>query len=190
MSSTSEGNSHGFEDGDECKYQLCLKAEYRSAFLKKFQPIFTVDNPQVHLGGQNGECWIVSGYLAQKCKGGPRASYQVYLSGRTLRVTLSAAKAAVMFRMIQKAIQDEHKGDIEWAYAAGSEASHLCHSSNCIRPDHIVIESKEVNQDRNFCSGRIQCLECLHWLSACRHDPECIWLSNATVCSACSLVDD
>ncbi|KAI0021713.1 hypothetical protein F4780DRAFT_737429 [Xylariomycetidae sp. FL0641] len=37
----------------------------------------------------------------------------------------------------------------------GAHASHLCHQPACINQDHIVVESKEENEARKGCKGRI-----------------------------------
>lgn len=33
------------------------------------------------------------------------------------------------------------------------EVSHLCHNSGCFNPDHVVVESKELNRARWACGG-------------------------------------
>jgi hypothetical protein len=169
---------------DSRKYKWLLKAQYRKQFMSKFGPIIQARGNGVKLGGQNRECWLISGYQA-KDKGGPRASYQVYLNGRDNRVTVSGAKAAVIFRLIQEAKENGDTGDIQWPYPDNFEASHLCHSSNCLRPSHIVMESRSVNDERNNCSGEIECPVCETVLAACTHDPPCIWKVEATRCSSC-----
>ena len=37
------------------------------------------------------------------------------------------------------------------------EASHLCHVRACYNPEHIVLESHEINQQRNACSAEKKC---------------------------------
>jgi len=169
----------------ESKYQLCLKAAYRQAFLAKFRPIFTAAAESIRTGGgHNGQCWLVTGYAAQQ-KGGPRASYQVYLDGRSLRVTIGAAKAAFIYKLITEAQEQGYVGDIPWPYSETDEASHLCHTSNCVRPTHIWMEDKDINLDRNWCAGQVQCPECSFELDACSHNPRCMWSNWATRCSIC-----
>jgi len=171
---------------DNRRYKWLLQVKYRKQFLSKFGPIIRANGNGIKLGGQNGECWIISGYQA-KNKGGPRASYQVYLDGRDDRVTVSGAKAAVIFRLIQEAKESGDTKDIQWPYPDGFEASHLCHSSNCLRPSHIAMEPRSVNDERNNCSGEIECSRCKTVLDACTHDPRCIWRVEATRCSSCGV---
>jgi len=176
----------GILNDDNRRYKSLLQLQYRKQFLSKFAPIIQANGNGIKLGGQGGECWIISGYQA-KNKGGPRASYQVYLKGRQDRVTVSGAKAAVIFRLIQEAKESGDAKDIQWPYPDSFEASHLCHSSNCLRPSHITMEPRSVNDERNNCSGEIECLTCKTVLDACTHDPHCIWRVEATRCSNCGL---
>lgn len=169
---------------------VCLKARYRAAFLAKFASIFIRPGPDVTVGGSCGSCWIVTGYKAKKDKGGPRASYQVYLSGRDLRVTICAAVAAVVYRLITQAQAMNMDDDIKWPYNEGDEASHVCHLSNCINPDHITVEPKNVNQGLSNCCGAIYCPNCDVSLDSCRHEPPCVWSSWATYCSACGYAEN
>jgi len=176
------------QNEDHRRYKWLLQAQYRKQFLSKFAPIIRANGNGIKLGGQNGECWIISGYQA-KNKGGPRASYQVYLNGREDRVTVSGAKAAVIFRLIQEAKENGDTKDIQWPYPDSFEASHLCHASNCIRPSHITMEPRSINDERNNCSGEIECPACEIVLDACTHDPHCIWRVEATRCSSCGGLD-
>ena len=51
---------------------------------------------------------------------------------------------------------------------AGLEASHLCGIKKCIRQDHIVWETKEVNSSRRTCHRLHECQPKLN------HTPQCI----------------
>lgn len=179
-----EVENEEYEKENELRYMLLLKARYRDAFKLKFSPIIKANGSTIALGGRDGTCWLITGYAAQG-KGKPRASYQVYLDGRKVKVTVSGAKAAVILRLIQDAEKRGETGDITWPYQPGDEASHVCHSANCIRPDHITMESRLVNQSRNDCPGQIQCPTCDTSLDACLHNPPCKWISAATRCSSC-----
>jgi len=173
------------QNEDSRRYKWLLQVRYRKPFLNKFGPIIRANGNGITLGGQNGVCWMITGYQA-KNKGGPRASYQVYLEGRDVRVTVSGAKAAVIFRLIQEAGKDgDTLVDVQWPYPDHFEASHICHSSNCLRPSHIVMEPRSVNEERNHCSGEIECPRCTIILDACTHVPHCIWRVEATRCSVC-----
>jgi len=181
-----EEDDKGILNDANRRYKWLLQLQYRKQFLSKFAPIIQAKGNGIKLGGQNNECWIISGYQA-KNKGGPRASYQVYLNGREERITVSGAKAAVIFRLIQEAKENGDAKDIQWPYPDNFEASHLCHSSNCLRPSHITMEPRSVNDERNNCSGEIECLTCKTVLDACTHEPHCIWRVEATRCSNCGL---
>jgi len=174
------------EDGkeNELRYMLLLKSCHRDAFKLKFEPIIQATGSTIALGGRDGTCWLITGYAAQG-KGKPRASYQVYLDGRKVKVTVSGAKAAVILKLIQDAEKRGDKGDVLWPYQPDDEASHVCHSANCIRPDHITMENRRVNQSRNDCPGQVHCPMCDTSLDACLHNPPCIWMSAATRCSHC-----
>ena len=34
---------------------------------------------------------------------------------------------------------------------AGDQASHLCHQTRCVNPDHIIVEPKAANEGRKAC---------------------------------------
>jgi hypothetical protein len=173
---------------DEVLYRKCLTKKHRQAFKSKVEPEISARSPKLKTGkGQSGQCWEIVGYNAKKGKGGPRASYQIYLEGRKLKLTVSATKCAVMLRLIQEAeMRSTNVGDIPWPFGEDDQASHLCHMSNCIRPEHIWMEAKAVNDDRNNCSGQVECTRCHTRLDACKHNPRCIWRVEATSCSRCA----
>jgi len=45
----------------------------------------------------------------------------------------------------------------EMSWRDGDEASHLCHVKSCYNPNHIVLESRELNQQRNGCLAERNC---------------------------------
>ena len=38
----------------------------------------------------------------------------------------------------------------------GDHASHRCHNPRCLNPEHLIVESKERNEARKGCAGRVQ----------------------------------
>lgn len=61
----------------------------------------------------------------------------------------------------------------------GITASHTCHNSLCIRPDHLHPESIARNTSRNYCQCYIFYNGEILWV--CRHEPPCLFpgsLSN------------
>lgn len=49
----------------------------------------------------------------------------------------------------------------------GEEVSHRCHQRHCVNPEHLSLESKEINRERNMCrhenvcqhhTGKLDCL--------------------------------
>lgn len=58
------------------------------------------------------------------------------------------------------------------------EASHLCHRRACLNIDHLVWESRQANEARKNCVGRVFCRECHQWLQLCTHEPKCIKLTH------------
>lgn len=57
-----------------------------------------------------------------------------------------------------------------------SEVSHLCHHGNCVNPEHLILESAEMNRSRNKCIGWtwIPCPHCNGRFNPCPHNPKCI----------------
>ena len=45
----------------------------------------------------------------------------------------------------------------EMSWGPGDEASHLCHVKWCYNPTHIVLESQELNKQRNTCLAERKC---------------------------------
>jgi hypothetical protein len=51
-----------------------------------------------------------------------------------------------------------------------THVSHRCHAMSCIRPEHLVVESNELNQQRKGCIGFLICSSCNRVWKLCRHD--------------------
>lgn len=57
----------------------------------------------------------------------------------------------------------------------GYQVSHLCHNKTCFNPDHLSLETGQVNRDRNVCQKLkvIKC-ECGTIHNPCPHEPKCL----------------
>jgi len=55
-----------------------------------------------------------------------------------------------------------------------TDASHLCHNPLCIRPDHLVVESRKLNHKRKNCLFKVGCQCCSTVLVVCTHNPPCL----------------
>ena len=63
----------------------------------------------------------------------------------------------------------------------GQHASHLCHHPTCVNHEHIVVESKEDNEARKSCRGKV-IVKFVLWgktffarpSTPCPHNPPCI----------------
>lgn len=69
----------------------------------------------------------------------------------------------------------------------GFEVSHLCHTSGCFNPDHLVVEPGDLNRARNSCQGRVVIEHagavlhpCSHWCWGNGGHRECI-LPKSTI---------
>ena len=50
------------------------------------------------------------------------------------------------------------------------ECSHLCHHKLCVNPQHLVLESHSVNQERNHCQSQGLCSKShLPWCIICNY---------------------
>lgn len=76
-----------------------------------------------------------------------------------------------------------HKTDAEVTLLLSDDsqhASHLCHEPLCIEPVHIHVESKNDNEDRKMCKGRLVVRTTINGVEyvlqprACPHTPACI----------------
>ena len=63
----------------------------------------------------------------------------------------------------------------------GSEASHLCAKPTCFNPNHIIFESKQMNQSRRGCIGFIIDMNDVRYLH-CEHAPPCLSTVHLRTC--------
>jgi len=97
------------------------------------------------------------------------------------RITLEGKKACYGYQLIAL---EKFQSDLSRVSPAKSEPnaltiSHVCGTRNCINQDHIVLESKKLNDERTHChtimtwaqeKGQLQnYLD----LNICKHDPPC-----------------
>ena len=110
-------------------------------------------------------CWIANkrdnghGYVKMKVKGSNRKEYYAH--------HLSLIHAG-------------DRGAVAWVHCKDDgdyEISHLCHTTRCFNPDHLIVERKSENLARNSCRGLtwIQCpCPCKHQFNPCPHIVPCI----------------
>ena len=67
---------------------------------------------------------------------------------------------------------------------AASEVSHLCEHPWCVRPEHIIWESRKDNGKRKNCNTRTKCpsCDCGASFNPCKHIPQCLDMTDC----ACS----
>jgi hypothetical protein len=53
-----------------------------------------------------------------------------------------------------------------------THVSHRCHNMACIRQQHLLVESNEINQQRKGCPGFLLCEICKRIWKLCKHDDE------------------
>ncbi|KAK9429741.1 zinc-binding loop region of homing endonuclease-domain-containing protein [Lipomyces doorenjongii] len=62
----------------------------------------------------------------------------------------------------------------------GYHASHLCHQRGCINPDHLVVETEDVNYSRKMCSTKVHTKTSVNGrdylanAEDCPHSPPCV----------------
>ncbi len=112
--------------------------------------------------GNDKGCWLSTkspshgtGYV--KCK----------LRGAGSRQEFYLHQLAVIASGRKEQLQDARHGGV-------NECSHLCRNPSCFNPDHIWVEAKEINKQRNFCV-RLTC-PCGTSVTNCTHEPPCkLW---------------
>ena len=104
------------------------------------------------LGEDPGHCWVFTG----RQKNG-YGLVDVVISERSKsRTTIHAHRLALMIWITGS-----------WDIPSELDASHLCGTRLCVRPSHLVLESREDNKSRQIC----------HSYNVCNigHDPKCIF---------------
>lgn len=90
----------------------------------------------------NSDCWIWAGGLDSDKKY-RRIGYVDPVSGDSKRKNVSCVAYMVF-----------HK---EWGADPGLDCSHLCHNTLCCNPDHLVLEPRSINNNRNHCKNEMHC---------------------------------
>ena len=82
----------------------------------------------------NSNCWIWAGGLDSEIKYG-RIGYVDPASGDSKRKNVSRVAYMVFHKV--------------WGADPGLDCSHLCHNTLCCNPDHLVLELRSINNNRN-----------------------------------------
>jgi hypothetical protein len=78
-------------------------------------------------------------------------------------------------------------GEVQLMLYGGYHASHLCHRSECNNTAHMVIETKQANEARKACSGRLDIhttvnnVRYLLPATPCPHQPACIAIQQQRI---------
>lgn len=97
-------------------------------------------------------------------------------------VVMSRVQAKAPAQLAHRIVCYLHKpaGDVDRLLHHGYHASHLCHQPTCINPDHLVVESKALNELRKECRPKmhVRCfIDGRAFVlpdTACPHVPHCI----------------
>jgi hypothetical protein len=103
------------------------------------------------------------------------------------RPTLKVNKRTVSGHVLSMTHKRIEAGQDNWD--SSLHVSHLCHNTKCVRPDHLVLETPEVNNTRNQCT-ELRCVGCTVSLTNCVHRPACLLTQSAGLCSMCKAVFD
>ena len=79
-------------------------------------------------------------------------------SGNRVLMHVSRVVYMIKLKMMEIPRVDQHDNILE--------VSHLCHQTLCVKPDHLVLESKHSNNERKHCLDQGLCTE--------NHKPVCI----------------
>ena len=79
-------------------------------------------------------------------------------SGNRVLMRVSWVVYMIKHKMMEMPCVDQHDDILE--------VSHLCHQTLCVKPDHLVLESKALNNERKHCLDQGLCTE--------NHKPVCI----------------
>ena len=79
-------------------------------------------------------------------------------SGNRVLMRVSRVVYMIKHKMMEIPRVDQHNNILE--------VSHLCHQTLCVKPDHLVLESKALNNERKHCLEQRLCTE--------NHKPVCI----------------
>jgi hypothetical protein len=63
-----------------------------------------------------------------------------------------------------------YKGEL----SKGMQVSHLCGHRNCFNPEHLVLETAQVNNQRKGCLVWVMCPDCNRVIVVCPHNPQCV----------------
>lgn len=104
-----------------------------------------LEKKHVKCGTQLDSCWLFTGRLKKGY-----GLVDIVTPGKS-KTTIHAHRLALMIWVTGS-----------WDIPSELDASHLCGTRNCVRPTHLVLESREENKSRQIC----------HTFKVCTgHDP-------------------
>ena len=80
-------------------------------------------------------------------------------------------EGANKFMMLQQVVAAANN---QYLVEESDQCSHLCHEPLCKVPSHVVVESREQNNQRKGCLVWVDCLHCCRPIVVCPHEPRCI----------------
>jgi hypothetical protein len=104
-------------------------------------------------------------------------------SGKDVRPVMKVFGQSVSLHVLAMVMNRIEGGLRDWDDSL--HVSHLCHTPKCIRRDHLVLETPEVNNARNLCA-RIGCGVCNTTMTNCSHNPLCMLRRQQATSCSCS----
>jgi len=99
-------------------------------------------------------CWVFQGCLSRQdsTRGPkPRQSVQYRRHEHQPRLSKKSLDSHILAMIVKR------KANLEGPWPDGYTVSHLCHERRCVRPDHLEIETMQINNERNNCVYRGRC---------------------------------
>ena len=95
------------------------------------------------------DCEVVNGHLYYKGRDGPSYS-QITFTLRAKTYHMRKAQLSLYLKL-------KEANFTMTAWSADMSTSHLCHRKSCLKADHLVLESYELNRERDGCKRNGQC---------------------------------
>lgn len=108
-------------------------------------------------------------------------------SAGNIRPTLQVNGRTVGAHVLAMAHHRMESGQGNWD--SSLVVSRLCRNSRCVRAEHLLLETAEVQAERTRCVI-LECAGCSVAFSTCQHRPECLLAPQYTMCKSCKAVFD
>ena len=95
------------------------------------------------------DCIENDGHLTYKGQDGPRYA-QISFSLRAKRYQMRKAQLSLFLKL----------KEVDFDMASWTDqmsTSHLCHKKACLKPEHLILETYEMNRERDGCHRNRQC---------------------------------